>query len=185
MSFFLALLVFLAQGAEPPQAAAPSRLSGALDLIRQQRYNDAINKLEQLLEAEPGQAKAVGYLGTAHLYGDRDFARAQKLFEESFRAGGGATFWVSHSHEKLTSGEMADYCRGWLHLGKGEVEFAPDNSEHAFRLRDSDIREFKQNRLSRVVFHIQVEKKTYNFRPRSGDEREVWLILALYKKFAR
>jgi tetratricopeptide (TPR) repeat protein len=170
---------------EPSLQNPPNSTSAALELIRQQRYNDALNILEQVLEATPAQPEALAYLGTVHLYAFHDFLKAQKLFEESFRAGGGATFWVSHSHENLGTGELADYCRGWLHLRKGELEFAPVNEEHGFRLANSEIKEFKQNRAVRRLFHVRSNKKTYDFRPRTGDTREIWLILILYKKFNR
>jgi tetratricopeptide (TPR) repeat protein len=167
------------------QTGPPDRLAAALELMAQQRYNAAISKLEEVLETSPKDARAIGYLGTAQLYARRDFTKAQKLLEEALGVGGDAAFWVNHSHEKLTSGEMTEYCRGWLHVRKGEVEFAPADKEHAFRLTSSEIKEFKQNRMSKTLFHIQADKKTYNFRPRTGDEREVWLIIALFNKYSR
>ncbi len=168
----------------PPQSAAPREVQQAKDLIRQQRYNDAITRLEQALEARPSQPDALTFMGAAVLYSERDFVKAQKLFEQAFQAGGGAAFWVSHSHETFGSDELADYCRGWLFLRKDEVEFAPENSEHGFRRPLAAIKEFKQNRFRRL-FHIKDEDKTYNFRPRTGDENEVLLILILAKKFSR
>ncbi|HJQ23821.1 MAG TPA: hypothetical protein VKA60_07875 [Blastocatellia bacterium] len=168
----------------PLQTAALKEVAQAKELLRQQRYNEAITRLEQALEARPADAQALAFMGAAVLYSERNFVKAQKLFEQSFAAGGGAAFWVSHSHEAFGSDELADYCRGWLLLRKGEVEFAPENSEHGFRLSLADIKEFKQNRFRRL-FHIKDNDKTYNFRPRTGDENEVLLILILAKKFSR
>ncbi|MGA9772466.1 MAG: hypothetical protein WBV94_25760 [Blastocatellia bacterium] len=167
-----------------PQTNAPREVALAREMIAQRRYDDAVSKLEQVLEAKPGQADALMFMGTAVLYGEMNFLKAQKLFEQSFQAGGGAAIWVNHSHEKLGTEEMADYCRGWLYLRKGEIEFAPTDGEHNVHLPYSDIKEFKQNRLSKL-FHIKDSNKTFNFRPRSGDEGEILLTLALYKKFAR
>jgi hypothetical protein len=164
----------------------PNAVSAARELIRQARYDAAITKLEQVLEVEPNQPDALMYMATAHLYSERDFLKANEGFEKSFQAGGGAAFWVSHSHETtLSTGDLTDYCRGWLYLRKGEVEFIPEDGEHGFRLSYSDIKEFKQNRSAPSMFHIKDGKKNYNFRPRTEDKSEVWLILALSQKFPR
>jgi len=180
------IFVVLAQLAiaMPLQTAAPKEVAQAKELIRQQHYNDAITRLEQTLEERPADPLALTFMGTAVLYSEHNFSKAQKLFEQSFQSGGGAAFWVSHSHETLGSDELADYCRGWLFLRKGEVEFVPENSEHGFRLSLADLKEFKQNRFRRL-FHIKDGDKTYNFRPRTGDENEVLLVLILAKKFSR
>jgi tetratricopeptide (TPR) repeat protein len=161
-----------------------SALSDAKDLIRQSRSDNAISKLEVVLEATPNHAEALMYMGTAYLYKkDRDFLKAKEWFVKSFQAGGGAAFWVHHSHEKFGTEDLADYCRGWFFLRKGEVEFKPEEGDHAFRLPYSALKEFKQNRVGKTMFHIKDAKKNWNFRPRSQKEEEVWVILALYQKF--
>jgi len=189
ISFLLVLLAcsILTVTATPcpptPQTSSPP-VSATLELIRQQRYNDAINRLEQILEVQPAQPQALTYLATAQMYSDRDFLKAQKSFEEAFRMGGGATFFVNHSHEKLAGNEIVDYCRGWLHLRKEGIEFVPSEGEHGFSLAYSKIVECKQNRWSKSFFHLKFGEKNQNFRGRTGDESEVLLIVALYKKFA-
>lgn len=165
---------------KPDSPAAP-----ALDLIRLQRYNDAINRLEQILEARPTEPDALTYLATAQMYADKDFLKAQKSFEEAFRAGGGAAFFVNHSHEKMSGSEMAEYCRGWLHLRKEGVRFTPAEGEHGFSLPYTNISEVGRNRWSKSLFHIKYGEKNQNFRGRTGDESEALLVVALYKKFAR
>ena len=167
-----------------PQTGMPKEVALAREMIAQRRYDNAVSKLEQALESKPNQPDALMFMGAAVMYGEMNFLKAQKLFEQSFQAGGGAVFWVNHSHEKLGTEEMADSCRGWLYLRKGEVEFAPADGEHSFHLAYSEIKEFKQNRLSKL-FHIKDSNKTFNFRPRTGDESEILLTLALYKKFER
>jgi tetratricopeptide (TPR) repeat protein len=157
----------------------------ALDLIRRQQYAEAITRLEQILEANPTNGEARTYLATANLYNDLNFTKARKDFDEAFKAGGGATFFVTHSHEKLSSDDVVDYCRGWLHLRKEGVEFVPIEGPHGFKLHFSEIEEFKQNRFSKTVFHIKVGNKNQNFRGRSASELEPLLILAVYKSFAR
>ena len=180
----LALILLFPPAARLPQTTAPREVAQAREMIAQRRYDDAISRLEQALDAKPGQPDALMFMGAAVLYSEMNPLKAQKLFEQSFQSGGGAAFYVGHSHEKLGTDEMSDYCRGWLYLRKGEVEFVAADSDHSFRLSYSEIKEMKQNRLSKM-FHIKDSNKTFNFRPRSGDEGEVLLTLALYKKFAR
>ena len=172
----------------PVPIAAPAQansVSQARELIRKQRYNDAMTKLEEVLESAPNHAEALSYMGAVYLYNERDFLKAQKFYEQSFRAGGSASFWVSHSHEKLGGNELADYCRGWFYIRKNEVEFVTEESDHGFRLASSEVKELKQNRLARTFFHIKDANRNFNFRPRTGDEGEIWLVLALFKKFSQ
>lgn len=182
---FLTIILGVTEGLVPATQQKPDAVAAARELIQKARYNDAINKLEQVLEVTPSHTEALSLMGTAVLYAERDFLKAKKRFEEAFRAGGGAVFWVSHSHEVLSAEELADYCRGWLYLRKGEVEFAPEDPQHAFRLPYSQVREFKQNRLAPSRFHLKDASKNFNFGPRTGDESEVLLIIALYKKFSQ
>src|SRR4051794_22390250 len=114
-SYFLALVALVLLLASLPaathaykQSAVQLSPSAALDLIYRQRYDNAINQLEQILEAEPRNAEAVTYMATANLYQTKDFSRAQNDFEAAFKAGGGATFFVNHSHESLTTSDVVD-----------------------------------------------------------------------------
>lgn len=168
----------------PAQDPSAARMALARAQIRDQKYEDAIITLEELLEKSPNSPAALTLLAAANMYYTRDFVKSLSRFTESYAAGGGAVFWVSHSHEKLGTSDLADYCRGWLYLRKGEVEFAPENTEHGFRLLYSAVREFTQNRLLKRMFHITDSTKTYNFRPRTGEESETILVIALYKKFS-
>lgn len=166
-------------------SAAQLSPNSALVLIYRQQYNEAINQLEQILEAQPGNAEALTYMATANLYQARDFGRAQKVFEAAFKAGGGATFFVNHSHESLTTTDVVDYCRGWLHLRRGVIEFVPVEGSHGFKLNLSQVQEFKRNRLTKKAFHIKFEEKNQNFRGRTNTDVEALLIVALYNNFAR
>jgi tetratricopeptide (TPR) repeat protein len=180
MTFSCLILLTILSGAQVEQT--PSKgVSAARELIRERRYRDAITKLEEALEKTPNHAEALSLMGAACLYGELDFLKAKKLYEASSRAGGGAAFWVNHSHEKLGTSELSDYCRGWFYLHKGGVEFAPEHGEHGFRLSYLELKELKQNRLFKSHFHIKDGEKTFNFRPRTGDEGEVWLVVAMFK----
>ena len=180
----LTLILFSPPRVIVSQTAAQKEVAVARDMIAERRYDSAISKLEHALEANPNNPDALMFMGAAVLYSEKSVPKAQKLFEQSFQAGGGAALWVSHSHEKLGTDELADYCRGWLYLRKDGVEFAPADSDHGFRFSYSEIKELKQNRLSKL-FHIKDSNKTFNFRPRSGDEGEVLLTVALYSRFSR
>lgn len=181
-AILIALLPAATRGGEQnPQIST----STALNLIYRQKYDDALNQLEQILETEPRNAEALTYAATANLYETKDFARAQIEFEIAFKAGGGATFFVNHSHESMTTRDVVDYCRGWLHLRRNKVEFVPVEGAHGFNLNFSEIQEFKRNRISKKAFHIKIGEKSQNFRGRSNTDVEALLIVALYNNFAR
>jgi len=168
------------------QAPTSTRnLADIRDLIYRQKYDEAITQLEQILERDPGNGEAQTYMATANLYQAHNFTKAQKEFEQAFRAGGGATFFVTHSHEVFSTGDAVDYCRGWLHLRKDGVEFVPLEGSHGFKSAYGEIEELKKNRLSKTVFHIKVGGKSQNLRGRSNSDLELLLIIALYKRFAQ
>lgn len=177
--------VLIATGVQANQQTVSSSSVGpsVLDLIYHQKYADAITHLEQVLEREPGNSEALTYMATANLYRSRDFFKAQKEFMEAFKAGGGATFFVTHSHEMFTTADVVDYCRGWLHLRRNTVEFVPTDGSHGLQLKVNEIKEFKINRLSKKAFHIKTGGKNLNFRGRSNTDLEPLLIIALYKSF--
>lgn len=178
----LTALLVLANGISANQQASPSS-AGALDLIHRQKYDEAITQLEQVLEKEPGNSEALTYMVTANLYRSRNFFKAKDEFREAFNAGGGATFFVTHSHEKFTTSDVVDYCRGWLHLRKDSVEFSPIDGSHGFKTQVTQVTEFAVNKLSKKAFHIKAGGKSQNFRGRSNTDLEPLLIVALYKSF--
>lgn len=185
MSLGLTTLALFATGTHVnlQTVSSPPVQTTPLDLIKNQKYNEAITRLEQILEREPGNGEALTYMATANLYRNRDFFKAQSDFKEAFKAGGGATFFVTHSHEMITTSDVVDYCRGWLHLRKDSVEFSPAEGSHGFKVQVAQVTEFSVNKLSKKAFHIKAGGKTQNFRGRSNTDLEPLLIVALYKSF--
>jgi len=176
-----------ARAGEPAVVQTPAGaadFTGILDLIYRQRYDEAITRLEEVLEKEPGNGEALTYMATAKLYHDLNFTKAQNEFANAFKAGGGATFFVTHSHEKLNTDDVVDYCRGWLHLRADGIEFVPTEGPHHFKVRYGEVEEIKQNRLSKTTFHLKVDGKSQNFRGRTNRDLEALLITALFKSFA-
>ncbi len=169
------------QGQTPNQ---PSTIQASI-LIYRQRYNEAITQLEQVLETEPANSEALTYMATVNLYRNLQFLQAQAEFEKAYKAGGGATFIVNHSHEAFNTDDVVDYCRGWLHLRRNSLEFVPFESSHRFRIDFNQVEEFQRNKLSKKAFHIKFGGKSQNFRGRSNTESEPLLIIALYKSFAQ
>lgn len=184
----IALTVILLFGgginANQQTVSSPSVGPAVLGLIQSQKYDEAINQLEQILERDPANSEALTYMATANLYRSRNFFQAQTEFKAAFKAGGGATFFVTHSHEKFTTSDVVDYCRGWLHLRNNSVEFSPTEGSHGFKLQVNQISEFAINKLSKKAFHIKAGGgKSQNFRGRSNTDYEPLLIVALYKNF--
>lgn len=183
-----AVLPGLAQTKSPTFSTA---VSEAMTAIVNTRYDFAIEKLEHLIAATPGDTDAVTLLATARAYKETDSLKAKQHFEEALSKGGGASFVVSHSHEVslMSMGDPNDYCRGWLHLRRGQVYFIADNGAHSFTMPAAAVKEFKQNRMPKL-FHIeprdekQFPQKNYNFAPRSRDERETLLIVIMFQKLA-
>lgn len=175
-----------AQAKPEPNKISPA-VADAKTAIVNARYDQAIDKLEQELATTPDDLEAFSLLATARVYKERDFLKAKQYFEDAISKGGGVSFVVSHSHEisAMSVGDPNDYCRGWLHMRKGEARFVADNGEHSVIIPFSDIAEFKQNRMPKL-FHIKFGKdKNYNFSPRSRDERESLLIVVMYQKLSR
>lgn len=160
----------------------PAR-QAVLDLIKGRRYDDAITPLEQVLERDPENGEALTYLATVNMYLTGDFFKARDDFKVAFKAGGGATFFVNHVHDKVEAGDIVDYCRGWLHLRKNSIEFVSLEGNHGFKLQSSDITESAINKSSKRTCHFKTGGKNQNFRGRSNTELEPLLIVALYKSF--
>ena len=163
----------------------------ALDLIERGRFQQAINLLEEVWEQDRSNPAVVENLGLAHLYADRDVAKARQFMEQAIRAGGRASFLMHHAHEKVAviATEMSDYCSGRLSIYPGFLTFTAGTPEHSFRVEAAEFKEIKANRWfgkGEGVYHIRTEnKKNYNLRPRSWSEQEMGLVLEMVSRYVK
>lgn len=182
-----------AQTPSQPSFQLPPSVAMAAGMIKDERYDDAINKLEQLLATKPNDPEALTLLATARIYKDRDYLKGKELFEAAIKQGGGASFFVGHSHEVtvMSVGDPSNYCRGWLHLRKGTLSFVPDSSTHSIELAAADIKEFGRHGIHKKLVHVETKKDKdgkdhkFNFAPRSRLESETLLIIVMHQKLAR
>jgi hypothetical protein len=168
-----------------------ARISKGIGLIDKGRFNDAINVLEEVWEQDQSDPLVAENLGIAYLYADRDVKQAQVYMEIAIAKGGAASFLMQHSHEKVAAlaSEFSDYCPGRLSIYRDHLSFAAGVPEHSFTIPAGEFREIKANRVvgrGEGGYHIRTaDKKIYNLRPRSWNEREMKLVLYLSDKYLR
>jgi tetratricopeptide (TPR) repeat protein len=159
--------------------------------IDQGRFNDALNALEEVWERDQSDPKVAENLAMAYLYTDHDLAKATALAERAIQGGGKASFLVQHPHEKIgfVSGDIVDFCTGRLSVSRERLVFTSRDERHSFVIEKGQLREMKANHVygsSRGMYHIRtVDKKNYNFRPRSWSEEEQQLMLQLVNEYIR
>jgi len=113
------------------------------------------------------------------------------LAERAIRSGGQASFLVQHPHEKVgfASGDLADFCSGRLSVTRERLIFTSKEERHSFSIQKGQLREIKVNRVygsERGMFHVRtMDKRSYNFRPRTWSEQEQELILGLVNEYIK
>jgi tetratricopeptide (TPR) repeat protein len=163
---------------------------GTADLD-QGRYNAALNALEEVWEQDQSDPSVSENLAMAYLYADHDFEKAKAFAERSIQAGGKASFLVQHPHDKLVliSGDVADYCSGRLSISKDRLVFVSKVEDHSFTVEKGQLKEIKANRIygsGRGMYHIRtIDKRNYNFRPRTWSDQEQELILLLVNEYLK
>lgn len=159
--------------------------------IDQGRFNDALNALEEVWEQDQSDPVVAENLAMAYLYIDHDLTKARALSERAIRDGGRASFLVQHPHEKIgfASGDMADFCSGRLSVSRDRLVFTSKDESHSFIVLKGQLKEMKANHVygsSRGMYHIRtMDKKNYNFRPRSWSDEEQQLILQIVNEYIR
>lgn len=116
----------------------------------------AIGTLQNAVNLDPNNARAYQLLGFTYLYGQKNFAEAEKYMREAVTRGGSAVFRVFHDHDGLFS----DTCQGSLYVAKDTVRFESDDNVHTFQTDDVNIKQVKMN----SVFKTFYKAKTGSFK---------------------
>lgn len=150
----------------------------------------AIQTLQAAIALEPNASRAYQQLGFTYLYGQKNFAEAEKYMREAVNRGGSAVFRVFHDHGVLGGSP----CQGSLYIAKDTVRFESDDNVHTFETADANIKNAKmQSGLFKLVsarsgmFKIELktgenDSKNYNFAPLTNDAQESKMIIRLIDK---
>jgi hypothetical protein len=165
-------------GNSPTRAAVEIEYDNLLDQagneIADKRYRAADQLIHRALELDPAPARAYSLHGTVKLYGDRDFAAAEREMREALSRNGEVYFYVIHDCSDRR-------CEGALKISKYTVVYEPEGG-HPFSVGDHQIKDAAVNpiKLADVGgFHIRLPNKNYNFTPNTRDWRESELIVKL------
>jgi hypothetical protein len=127
----------------------------------------AIATLQQAVVADPNEARAYQQMGYMYLYGQKNFAEAEKNMREAVNRGGSAVFRVFHGHDAF----MTEACQGSLFIAKDTVRFESDDNKHTFETTDTNIKEVKMNSFFKSI--IKSRKGTFKFALKSGETESV------------
>lgn len=154
-----------------PTAGADESLSYArlLDNVtaamRTQRYAEAGQLIEQMIQLDPGRADAWSLRGMLAMTAYDNLPAAHESFENALARGGDAAFRVGHDH-----GTDQAPCFGVIGVTANGISFSGDTGGHQFRLPYSSIREAAINQLygsAFGMFHIKTGpadgNRTFNF----------------------
>ncbi|GAC1446219.1 MAG: hypothetical protein NVSMB56_02860 [Pyrinomonadaceae bacterium] len=161
------------------------------DLIERARDNNAnVTQKAQFLQAAINlnavRPEAYQLMGILELYGNKNFAEAERYMRAAVERGGDAVFKVYHDHD----GFFNSYCQGSLYVSKSNLKYEADNynsdgSIDSYAATFSDIKEAQINRtVGRPygAFHIKVpgsKRGNYNFAPATKNSAESRLIISL------
>jgi hypothetical protein len=149
----------------------------------------AISTLQQAISTDANEARAYQQLGYMYLYGQKNFAEAEKYMQEAINRGGSAVFRVFHDHGAL----MTSVCQGSLFIAKDTVRFESDDNIHTFEAADTDIKEAKMNNRFAAMFNAKAgafrvvlksgdKNKNFNFAPLTDSPKESEMIVRLIGK---
>lgn len=133
----------------------------------------AIATLQNAIKAAPNEPRAYQLLGFMTLYGQKNFAEAEKYMREAINRGGSAVFRVFHDDD----GTFAQSCDGSLFITKDTVRYESDNNTHTFETTDANI--VKVELIGKGGFFDKINKllKTKNgsfrIKLKSGDRETV------------
>ena len=150
----------------------------------------AIASLQRAVTLDPKEARAYQQIGFMLLYGEKNFAEAEKYMRLAIDRGGSAVFRLYHDHDGL----FATTCQGSLFIAKDTVRFESDDNKHTFETSDDSIRSIKmasvftsfyKTKLGSFNFKLKSgenESKNYNFAPLTHNGEESKMVIRLIGK---
>ncbi len=150
----------------------------------------SISTLQAAIALNAAESRAYQLLGFSYLYGQKNFAEAEKYMKLAIDRGGSAVFRVYHDHGAL----MTVVCNGSLFVARDTVRFESDDNIHTFETFDKDIKEVKMGNKFASVFNAKQgsfkivlktgenDSKNYNFAPSTNDSQESKMIIRMIGK---
>ena len=150
----------------------------------------AIATLQRAVKADPNEARAYQLLGYMYLYGQQNFAEAEKYMNEALARGGSAVFRVFHDHD----GVFSDTCQGSLFVAKDTVRFESDDNKHTFETTDANIKQVKMNSIFKTFYKAksgsfkvvlksgETDSVKFSFAPLTDNALESKMIIHLIGK---
>ncbi|HRI02287.1 MAG TPA: hypothetical protein PLL77_00980 [Pyrinomonadaceae bacterium] len=156
----------------------------------QKNVSASISTLQAAIALNASESRAYQLLGFSYLYGQKNFAEAEKYMKLAIDRGGSAVFRVFHDHGAL----MTDTCTGSLFIAKDTVRYESDDNIHTFETSDGDIKEAKMANKFASMFNVRQgsfkialksgenASKNYNFAPATNDSQESKMIIRMIGK---
>ncbi len=156
----------------------------------QKNVSASISTLQAAIALNAAESRAYQLLGFSYLYGQKNFAEAEKYMKLAIDRGGSAVFRVFHDHGAL----MTDTCTGSLFIAKDTVRYESDDNIHTFETSDGDIKEAKMANKFASMFNVRQgsfkitlksgenASKNYNFAPATNDSQESKMIIRMIGK---
>ena len=127
----------------------------------------AIATLQQAVKADPNEARPYQQMGYMYLYGQKNFAEAEKNMREAITRGGSAVFRVFHDHD----GMFTTSCDGSLFVAKDGVRFESDDNKHTFETTDVNIKQIKMNSIFKTFY--KAKSGSFKIILKSGENDSV------------
>ncbi|MFN6963003.1 MAG: tetratricopeptide repeat protein [Pyrinomonadaceae bacterium] len=127
----------------------------------------AIATLQKAIGLDPSEARGYQLLGFTYLYGQKNFAEAERYMREAIMRGGSAVFRVFHDHD----GMFAESCNGSLFIAKDTVRFESDDNKHTFETNDANIKQVKMNSVFKSFY--KTKSGSFKIVLASGDSDSV------------
>ncbi len=150
----------------------------------------AIATLQEAVKSDPNEARAYQQMGYMYLYGQKNFAEAEKNMREAINRSGSAVFRVYHDHD----GMFTTSCQGSLFIAKYGVRFESDDNKHTFETTDANIKQIKMNSIFKTFYKLKAgsfkvvlksgedDSVKFSFAPLTDNALESKMIIRLVGK---